>query len=103
MDSISPPGSEAFLIARSILSTGILALRALSMAVRKAGEFTSPFTLLASIEIKRTSLEKSLPLLASVTAFLRFICTHLLCPAIIFTITFLEQPRVERYRGDYKP
>src|ERR1041384_2735420 len=72
-----------FLTARSMLSDGMFSALAASMAVRRrALPLGSPPPCLAAIVISRISLVKAAPRLASVTAFLRLICFHLLWPAM---------------------
>src|ERR1051325_9234798 len=99
MSSAAPPGPYAsyvtssyvtpssspvpFLTARSMLSSGMFSALAASMAVRsRALPAGSPPPCLAAIVISRISLVKSAPRRASVTAFFRLICFHLLGPAM---------------------
>src|SRR6266567_229421 len=99
MSSAAPPGPYAsyvtssyvtpssspvpFLTARSMLSSGMFSALAASMAVRsRALPAGSPAPCLAAIVISRISLVKSAPRRASVTAFFRLICFHLLWPAM---------------------
>src|SRR5690348_5270545 len=66
-----------------MLSSGMFSALAASIAVRRrALPAGSPPPCLAAIVISRISLVKSAPRRASVTAFLRLICFHLLWPAI---------------------
>src|SRR5437016_2148573 len=80
MPSSSP---VPFLTARSMLSSGMFSALAASMAVRsRAFPAGSPPPCLAAMVISRISLVKRAPRRASVTAFLRLICFHLLWPAM---------------------
>src|SRR5437763_15073097 len=66
-----------------MLSSGMFSALAASMAVRsRAFPAGSPPPCLAAIVISRISLVKSAPRRASVTAFFRLICFHLLSPAM---------------------
>src|ERR1700741_4651940 len=70
-------------MARSILSFGMFTAFAASIAVRRRGlPPGSPPPALAATVISRITLVQEEARLASVTAFLRLICFHLLCPAI---------------------
>src|ERR687895_1075750 len=70
-------------MARSILSLGMLTAFAASIAVRSRGlPFGSPPPLLAATVISRMTLVHDEARRASVTAFLRLICFHLLWPAM---------------------
>src|SRR5919108_1778391 len=72
-----------FLMARSILSLGMLTAFAASIAVRSRGlPPGSPPPLLAATVISRMTLVQEEARRASVTAFLRLICFHLLWPAM---------------------
>src|ERR687884_2171490 len=72
-----------FLIARSMLSHGMFTALAASMAVRRRGlPPGSPPPALAATVISRMTLVQDDARRASVTAFLRLICFHLLWPAI---------------------
>src|ERR1044071_9181894 len=66
-----------------MLSSGMVSALAASMAVRsRALPAGSPPPCFAAIVISRISLVNSAPRRASVTAFFRLICFHLLWPAI---------------------
>src|SRR2546422_2395570 len=70
-------------MARSMLSSGMFSALAASIAVRsRALPSGSPPPCFAAMVISRISLVKSAPRRASVTAFLRLICFHLLWPAM---------------------
>src|SRR5919106_3423467 len=72
-----------FLMARSMLSLGMLTAFAASIAVRSRGlPPGSPPPLLAATVISRMTLVQEEARRASVTAFLRLICFHLLWPAM---------------------
>src|SRR5512145_829403 len=72
-----------FLMARSMLSLGMFTALAASMAVRSLGlPPGSPPPLLAATVISRMTLVQEEARRASVTAFLRLICFHLLWPAM---------------------
>src|ERR687892_1867889 len=72
-----------FLMARSMLSAGMLTAFAASMAVRSRGlPPGSPPPLFAATVISRMTLVQEEARRASVTAFLRLICFHLLWPAM---------------------
>jgi hypothetical protein len=72
-----------FWIARWMLSLGMLAARALSMASRRRGFASgSPPPILAAVAISRISLVKIFPRLASTAPFLRLIVAHLEWPDI---------------------
>jgi hypothetical protein len=69
-------------MARSMFSAGMFAAFAVSMASRSRGLMPgSPPPARAATVISRISLVKCCAALASLTAFLRLICAHLLCPA----------------------
>src|ERR687887_2402499 len=84
MCSYAEPSSPAPLpraIARSMLSFGIEASRAFSIAFWRARLFSgSGPPSRAATMIARVSLEKSLPRLASTAPFLCLMEDHLLCP-----------------------
>src|SRR5580658_1997841 len=82
MTELSPPAPR--LMARSILSLGMLAARHLSNTMRKRG-FTpgSPPASLAAMKISLLNLAKILARLASTAPLKCFTLAHLLCPAII--------------------
>src|SRR5215211_7064939 len=66
-----------------MLSQGMLTALAASMAVRRRGfPLASPPPLLAATVISRMTLVQDEARRASVTAFLRLICFHLLWPAM---------------------
>src|SRR4051812_25011689 len=70
-------------MARSMLSPGIFTALAASMAVRRRGlPPGSPPPALAATVISRMTLVQEDARRASVTAFLRLICFHLLWPAM---------------------
>src|ERR671919_1513516 len=72
-----------FLIARSMLSHGMFTALAASIAVRSRGlPPGSPPPLFAATVISRMTLVQEEARRASVTAFLRLICFHLLWPAM---------------------
>src|SRR5215213_722331 len=72
-----------FLMARSMFSPGMLTALAASIAVRRRGlPPGSPPPLLAATVISRITLVHEEARLASVMAFLRLICFHLLWPAM---------------------
>src|SRR5919112_5928488 len=72
-----------FLMARSMFSPGIFTALAASIAVRRRGlPPGSPPPLRAATVISRMTLVQDEARLASVIAFLRLICFHLLWPAI---------------------
>ena len=76
-------------VARSMLSSGMFSALAASIAVRsRALPPGSPPPCLAAIVISRISLVNSAPRRASVTAFFRLICFHLLWPAMALTYSF---------------
>src|SRR5690349_4018349 len=78
------------LIARSILSLGILACRLLSRAKRNRGFIAgSPPPILAAIEISLLSLAKILARLASIAPLKCLTFAHLLCPAIRFSFQYV--------------
>src|SRR3954453_19679266 len=80
-----PPSSSPvpFLMPRSMLSPGMLTALAASIAVRSRGlPPGSPPPLLAAPVISRVALAQDDAPRASVTAFLRLICFHLLWPAM---------------------
>src|ERR1041385_6496016 len=81
---VTPSSSPVpFLTARSMLSSGMFSALAASMAVRsRALPAGAGPPRLAAIVISRISLVNSAPRRASVTAFFRLICFHLLWPAI---------------------
>src|SRR4029434_8015699 len=71
------------LIARSMLSLGMLWARAASIALRRRGlPFGSPPPLFAARVISFDNLLKILPRLASIAPLKRLTFDHLLCPAI---------------------
>src|SRR5919107_2560747 len=71
-----------FLIERSMFSLGMLTALAASIAVRRRGlPPGSPPPLRAATVISRITLVQEEARLASVIAFLRLICFHLLWPA----------------------
>src|SRR6476646_8504075 len=82
--ALSGPSLPAPLaIARSILSLGIPAALAFSIAVRSWKlPLGSGTPLRAATIISRELLVKTLPFTASTLAFWRLILAHLLCPAI---------------------
>ena len=81
--AVAPSSPVPFLIARSILSLGILAARALIITVRRRGfELGSPPPIRAAIEISLMNLVKILPRFASARPFACFMVAHLLCPDI---------------------
>ena len=70
-------------MARSMFSFGMFAPRAVSMARRSRGlPAGSPPPDRAATVISRMSFVHATARFWSVTAFLRLICDHLLCPAI---------------------
>src|SRR5438093_11384014 len=72
-----------FLMARSMFSPGMLTALAASIAVRSLGlPPGSPPPLRAATVISRMTLVQEEARLASVIAFLRLICFHLLWPAM---------------------
>src|ERR687898_2975689 len=72
-----------FLMARSMLSLGMFTAFAASIPVRSRGlPAGSPPPLLAATVISRMTLVQEEARRASVTAFLRLICFHLLWPAM---------------------
>ena len=71
------------MMARSMLSFGMLTARAASIAVRSRGlPVGSPPPALAATVISRMHLAQTPDRLESAAAFLCLICFHLLCPAI---------------------
>src|SRR5690349_9563364 len=82
---VSPSSSPVpFLTARSMLTLGMFASFAVSIASRSRGlPSGSPPPALAATVISRISLVHAWARRLSVTAFFRLICFHLLCPAII--------------------
>src|SRR5690349_14067904 len=82
---VSPSSSPVpFLTARSMLTLGMFASFAVSIASRSRGfPSGSPPPALAATVISRMSLVHAEARRLSVTAFFRLICFHLLCPAII--------------------
>src|SRR5918999_3268784 len=86
-----------FLMARSIFSPGILTALAASIAVRRRGlPPGSPPPLRAATVISRITLVQDEARFASVIAFLRLICFHLLWPAMA---ELLRQREVFRVAG----
>src|SRR3954453_18471709 len=80
-----PPSSSPvpFLTARSMFSPGMLTALAASIAVRSLGlPPGSPPPLRAATVISRITLVQEEARLASVIAFFRLICFHLLWPAM---------------------
>jgi hypothetical protein len=69
--------------ARSIFSLGMFAAFARPMTEARVGEAMFPAAFFDSMVISRANLENARLFAASVTAFPRFICAHLLCPAIV--------------------
>src|SRR3989338_5100951 len=83
MDSRAAASAEIpFATARSILSFGMLAARAVSIRVRNVGEFTSPLAFFDSTVMRFDILPQMLLLAASAAPLRCFICDHLLCPDI---------------------
>src|SRR4029078_4553841 len=81
--SPSLPAPVPRLIARSMLSLGMLWARAARMALRRRGlPFGSPPPLFAAIVVSLENLRKILPRLASIAPLKRLTFDHLLCPAI---------------------
>src|SRR5205823_7671952 len=81
--SPSLPSPVPRLIARSMLSLGMLWARAASMALRRRGlPFGSPPPLFAAMVISLDNLLKILPRFASIAPLKRLTFDHLLCPAI---------------------
>ena len=79
--AVAPSSPVPFLIARSILSFGIFAARALMITVRRRGfELGSPPPIRAAIEISLINFVKILPRFASAKPFACLIVAHLLCP-----------------------
>lgn len=77
------PGSSPvpFLIARSMLSEGMLAALAAAMIVRRLGlNSGSPPPLLAQMVSSLPSMLNFLPRLASMAALCLLVVAHLLCP-----------------------
>src|SRR5438552_990895 len=98
----SAPAPLPRAIARSIVSFGIEASRAFSIAfcrARLAAESPPPSR--AATMIARASFEKSLPRRASATPFLCLIDDHLLCPDTAYSILDAAlQPLRERSLRD---
>src|SRR5437868_1716258 len=81
------------LVARSMVSPGILAARAAIVALRNRGfPFGSPPPLFAAIEISLDSLLKIFPRFASIAPLKRLTLDHLLCPAILLRSSSLKLP-----------
>src|SRR5213080_603846 len=79
-----------------MLSSGMFSALAASMAVRsRALPAGSPPPCLAAIVISRISLVNRAPRRASVTAFFRLICFHLLWPAM----RYLSLPQPKSFTG----
>src|SRR5207248_8162775 len=79
----STPSPVPRLIARSILSLGMLWSRAAWIALRRRGlPAGSPPPVLAAMLISFENLLKILPRLASIAPLKRLTFDHLLCPAI---------------------
>src|SRR5437588_9412369 len=79
----SLPSPVARLIARSILSLGMLCVRAVWIALRRRGlPFGSPPPAFAAMVISFDNLLKVLPRFASIAPLNRLTFDHLLCPAI---------------------
>ena len=78
----APPSSPVpFLIARSMLSLGMFAARALIITVLRRGlESGSPPPIRAAIEISLINFVKILPRFASANPLACLIVAHLLCP-----------------------
>src|SRR3954471_22691491 len=89
-----------FLIARSIVSFGMLTVRALSTAARRRGlAVTSPPPSRAEIVSSLMTLVHSFDFLESVASFLCLILDHRLWPdmvAIFITVRDLRRPRAGR-------
>src|SRR3989344_1246706 len=86
----SPPAP--FLIARSMSSLFMFSFFARSITARRPGEVRLPAAFFDSSAISFDNFPKILLRLPSVTAFLFFICDHLLCPDICLLL-FLEHTR----------
>src|ERR1051325_7088282 len=92
----SAPAPLPRAIARSMLSFGIEASRAFSIAFCSArlAEGSPPPSFAATM-IARESLEKSLPRRASATPFLCLMLDHLLCPDTLLLPHHLQKPLVD--------
>src|SRR2546423_14576738 len=74
-----------------MLSLGMLWARAASMALRRRGlPFGSPPPILAAMVISLDNLLKILPRFASIAPLKRLTFDHLLCPAIMRGVIFLD-------------
>src|ERR671937_2748112 len=92
----SPPAPLPRAIARSMLSFGIDASRAFSIAFRRArfASGSAPPSRAATM-IARTSFEKSFPRFASAAPFLCLIELHLLCPDTALLSYQFQEPLVD--------
>src|SRR5918995_3788442 len=90
-----------FLMARSMFSPGMFTALAASIAVRSRGlPPGSPPPLLAATVISRMTLVQEEARRASVTAFLRLICFHLLWPAMAELLEADEVSRRRKHKCD---
>ena len=89
---VSPP-PVPLLMARSMLSLGMLAARHLSSTMRRRGFMPgSPPAILAAMVISLLSLAKILPRLASIAPLKCLTLAHLLCPDIVIVLDVLVDP-----------
>jgi len=69
-----------------MFSWGTLAAPACSINDRRVGFVSGLASVRAALEIAARNLEKVAPFFLSCASFLCFICFHLLCPAIFFSL-----------------